>query len=69
MSRNRHNHLVLVDISFPVAVPPGLAAELVEAALREAVDRGELMITHGNGPNPPYEANPEINHVYEDERP
>lgn len=66
---NRRNHLVLVDISFPAPIPTALAAELVEAALREAIENEKLMIHHGNGPNPPYEANPELNAVYEDERP
>lgn len=65
----RRHHYVLVEIGFPSGVPTELAAEMVEAAIQEAIDDGKLMIVHGNGPNPPYEGSPDLLIVHPDERP
>ena len=69
MSKNRSSHYILVAIDWPASISPENAAEMVEAALCEAKELGHFRIMHGNGPNPPYEADCESFSVFPDERP
>lgn len=67
--RNRSSHYILVAIDWPASISPEFAAEMVEMAMQRAKDDGVFQIVHGNGPNPPYEADCEGFTVYPDERP